>query len=137
MFDKWKSKNALCKAYKLYYKKKMLYLKADTIDLYQQLEDIQYAIAYVLCEYFNFKCDNPFSYKWYITYDYTNSYNQCKEAYKKIVKENRTKYNNIVWSINDLIYNKNKGDYSKGDIIYNMESGCLYFYDGNNLKNMC
>lgn len=128
MFDKWKSKNALCKAYKLYHKKKMLYLRADTIDLYQQLEDIQYAIAYVLCKYFNFKCDNPLSYKWYITYDYTNSYNQCKEAYEKITQQNKTKHNNVV--------NKNKGNYSKGDIIF-MESGRLYFYDGKNFINMC
>ena len=54
MFDKWKSKNALCKAYKLYNKKKMPYLKAGTMNLYEQFQDIQYAIAYVLCECFNF-----------------------------------------------------------------------------------
>ena len=64
----------------------MLYLKADTIDIYRQFENIQYAIAYVLCEYFDVKCDNPFSYKWNITYDYTHYYSQCKEAYEKLSK---------------------------------------------------
>ena len=134
MFDKWKAKKALCKAYKLYYKKKMLYLKADTIDLYQQLEDIQYAIAYVLCEYFNFKCDNPFSYKWYITYDYTRYYSKCKVAYEKIIEpHNTTKYDYIAWTTNDF-----KGNYySKGDVIYDMENGCLYLYNGKNFINMC
>ena len=134
MFDKWKAKNALCKAYKFYYEKKRLYLKPSTIDLYYQLEHIQYAIAYVLCEYFNFKCDNPFSYKWYITYDYKYYYDACKKAYEEIVKENNntTKYDYIAWSINDF-----KGHYSKGDIIYNMENGCLYMYNGKEFINMC
>lgn len=133
MFDKWKSKNALCKAYKLYHKEKMSYLKTSTIDLYQQLQDIQYAIAYVLCKYFDFKCENPWSYKWYITYDYTHFYNECKKAYEKIIKQNNTtEYNYIAWSINDF-----KGHYVKGDIIYDMENGCFYIYDGKKFLNMC
>ena len=134
MFDKWKAKNALCKAYELYRKKKMLYLKVNTIDSYQQLQDVQYAIAYVLCEYFDFKCDNPFSYKWYIIYDYIHYYNECKEAYEKLTKQNNTtkQHDYIVWSTNNF-----KGSYIKGDIIYNMENGCFYIYDGKNFLNMC
>lgn len=137
MFDKWKSKNALCKAYKLYHEKKMSYLKTSTIDLYKQLQDIQYAIAYVLCEYFDFNYefyyDNfPSSYKWCIAYDYIRYYDECKEAYENIIKENNT--NNTINC--DYIAQHTK-DYIKGDVIYNMENGCLYMYDGKNFVNMC
>lgn len=95
MSDKWKAKNALCKAHKLYYKKKIPYLKADTIDLYDQLQDIQYAIAYVLCEYFNFNYEFyydifPFGYRWFIANDYIKYYDECKGAYEKFVKPNKT-----------------------------------------------
>ena len=138
MFDKWKTKNALYKAYKLYNKKKIPYLKVDTMNLYEQLQDIQYAIAYVLCECFDFNYkfyynDYPFSYKWYIANDYMNHYDECEEAYEKIIKQNNTtKYDYIAWSIDDF-----KGHYVKGDIIYNMENGCFYYYDGKEFINMC
>ena len=132
MFDKWKTKNALCKAYKLYHEKKKSYLKLSTIDSYCQVERIQYAIAYVLCEYFDFKCDNPFSYKWYITYDYKYCYDACKKAYEDFVKENNQKHDYIAWSIDDF-----KGHYVKGDTIYYMENGCSYYYDGKKFINMC
>lgn len=140
MFDKWKSKNALCKAYKLYHEKKMSYLKTSTIDLYKQLQDIQYAIAYVLCEYFDFNYefyyDNfPSNYKWYIANDYIYCYDECKEAYEKFVKDNKTNHN-IAWSIDDF-KNNHYTHYTKGDIIYNMANGCLYMYDGKNFINMC
>lgn len=99
MFDKWKAKNALCKAYKLYSKKKILYLKADTIDIYQQLEDIQYVIVYVLCEYFdfdyNFYYDFPFSYKWFIAYDYIIYHDDCRRAYTKLMKQHYMEKNSI------------------------------------------
>lgn len=119
-------------ANKLYHEKKKSYLKLSTINSYCQVERIQYAIAYVLCEYFDFKCDNPFSYKWYITYDYKYCYDACKKAYEDFVKENKnTKYNYTAWSTDDF-----KGIYSKGDTIYNMKDGCFYYYDGKNLIEM-
>ena len=134
MFDKWKTKRALCKAFKFYKTKKEKYLKIYTIDIYEQFEEIECAIAYVLCEYFNFKCDNPFSYKWYITYDYTHYYSKCKVAYEKII-EQKTKINDsmihdyiILHSINDF-----KMCYAEGDVIYSVEDKCTYYYDGKNL----
>lgn len=77
--DKQKAKRELCKVYKMYDKKKEPYLQSS-IEIYCEFQDIQYAIAYVLCKYFDLKCDNPWSYKWYITYDYTHYYNQCKKS---------------------------------------------------------
>ena len=153
MFDKWKSKNALCKAYKLYHKEKMSYLKTSTIDLYQQLEDIQYAIAYVLCKYFNFKCDNPWTYKWYITYDYIHYYNKCKEAYEKFLKENNANHTQEFDLIKPLkgkvtdkqynIFHDGKFDYGyittlkKGTIYYDIANNKQYIFDGKNLLEMC
>lgn len=139
MFEKHKVKKALCKAHKFYSEKKIPYLKVGTMNLYKQLQDIQYAIAYVLCECFDFNYkfyynENPFTYKWFIANDYVNHFDECKKAYEEIVKENNntTKYDYIAWSINDF-----KGHYAKGDIIYNMENGCLYMYDGKKFVNMC
>ena len=150
MFDKWKTKNALCKAYKLYYEKRRSYLKISTIDLYLQIQDIQYAIAYVLCKYFDFKCDNPFSYKWHITYDYTNYYNKCEEAYEKFVKENNTIFFDLVKPLKGEITDKQYGilydgkfDYGyittliKGNIYFDVESNKQYMFDGKNLLEMC
>jgi hypothetical protein len=135
MFDKWKTKRALCKAFDFYRQKKERYLRIYTLDTYEQLQEIEYAIAYVLCEYFDLKCDNPWSYKWYITYDYTHFYSQCKRAYEKIIeqknKENmKYRYNYIARYFNGF---KNKDKYTEGDMLYNVEDKCLYYYDGNNL----
>ena len=130
MFDIWKAKRALCKAFDFYRKKKESYLKAD-INIYVQLEEIEYAIAYALCEYFDFECDNPFSDKWYITYDYIHYYDKCKEAYEKITKQNKTNHNTI-WRIKDF---KSNSNYSKGDIT--MINRRLYYYDGKYFINMC
>lgn len=92
MFNKWRTKRALCKAFDFYrQKKEMCLLRYYNPYDYDQLEEIEYAIAYVLCKYFNFKCDNPWSNKWYITYDYTHYYIECKKAYEKIVENNTTK----------------------------------------------
>lgn len=139
MLDKWKTKRELYKAYKFYKKKKIPYLRTSTIDTYEQLQDIQYAIAYVLCEYFDFNYEFYYdnflsSYKWDIAYDYIYNYEKCKEVYENIIKQNKTtEYNYIAWSTNDFT----KSCYVKGNIICNMENGCLYFYDGENFKNMC
>jgi hypothetical protein len=138
MFDKWKARQELCKVYKMYDKKAYSVLFSNSYNdiEYNKLQDIQYAITYMLCEYFDLNYEFyydyfPYSYKWNIAYDYVKYYNRCKEAYEKFVKENKTNCN-IVWSTNDF-----KGDYSKGDTIYNMENGCLYMYDGKNFHNMC
>lgn len=149
MLDKWKTKNALCKAYKLYHKKKRSYLEINTINLYLQIQDIQYAIAYVLCKYFDFKCDNPWSYKWYITYDYTNYYNECEEAYEKFVKENNTNFD-LVKPLKGEITDKQYGilhdgkfDYGyittliKGNIYFDVENNKQYMFDGKKLLEMC
>ena len=139
MFNKWKTKQELCKAYKIYHEKAISFLYSNlyTHEEYKQLQDIQYAIAYVLCEYFDFNYefyyDFPFSNKWGIAYDYIYYYNECEEAYKKIIKQNNTtEYNYATWSINN-----SKDNYSKGDIVYNMENGCLYIHDGKKFINMC
>ena len=137
MFEKHKAKKALFKAFCFYREKKKPYLKADTISMYEQLQEIEYAIAYVLCEYFDFNyefyCDFPFNYKWDIAYDYIHYYDECKKAYETITKQNdTTEYNYIAWSTNDF-----KGHYMKGDTIYNIENGCVYMYDGQNFINMC
>lgn len=92
MFDIWKTRHELCKAYKIYRKKAKSFLNSNsfTSKEWNQLYDIQYAIAYVLCEYFDFNYElyyeNPFSYKWYIAYDYIHYYDECKEAYLKFLK---------------------------------------------------
>ena len=89
--DKRKAKKELCKAYKIYSEKRKSYLQVSTIDIYEQLQDVQYAIAYVLCEYFNVKKwdeYNTSSIKWEIHYDYTRHYDACKEAYERLTKEN-------------------------------------------------
>ena len=132
---KQKAKRALCKAFDFYrQKKEMCLLKFYTPTIYDQLQEIEYAIAYVLYEYFNFKCDNPWSNKWYITYDYTQYYDECKKAYEKITEDNNTntmRYNYIKHYING-----SKSNYVDGDIMYNAEDNCLYFYDGNNFINI-
>lgn len=94
MFDNtWKIRRDLCKAYKIYRKKANEFLYSDLYNYkeYYQLQDIQYAIAYALCRYFDFhyefyykKC--PFSYKWYIAYDYIFYYDECFKAYYKFLK---------------------------------------------------
>ena len=139
MFDIWKIRQELCKAYKIYDKKRKscLDLIWDDVEEYEQLHDIQYAIAYVLCEYFDFNYElyykNPFSYKWNIAYDYIHYYDECKRAYETITKQNKTNHN-IVWSINGF---KNKSNYSKGDMMYNIDNRCFYYYNGKNFIEMC
>lgn len=112
--DKEKVKRELCKVYKMYDKKKKPYLQFDTIEIYEELQDIQYAIAYILCEYFNVK-DNPLimDIKWDIYYDYTYHYNSCKKAYEKIKKENddmekqyKQEQDAFIGTINDIINKK-------------------------------
>lgn len=44
--DKQKAKRELCKVYKMYDKKKELYLQSS-VEIYCEFQDIQYAIAYV------------------------------------------------------------------------------------------
>lgn len=85
---KQKAKRELCKVYKMYDKKKKSYLQSS-IEIYCELQNIQYAIAYVLCEYFNVS-ENLFTMDitWDIYYDYTHYYDRCKRAYEKIKKEN-------------------------------------------------
>lgn len=141
MFDKWKTKRALCKIYKIYSQKarSLLYSSSYSSKEYEQLQDIQYAIAYVLCEYFNFNYkfyydDFPFSDKWGIAYDYIQYYDECKKAYEKITEDNNTntmRYNYIKHYING-----SKSNYVDGNIMYNAEDNCLYFYDGNNFINI-
>ena len=88
----WKIRRELYKAYKIYNKKAKSFLYSDSFTSIEcnQLYDIIYAITYVLCEYFDFNYElyyeNPFSYKWYIAYDYIHHYDECKEAYKKFLK---------------------------------------------------
>lgn len=155
MFNKWKAKRALCKAFNFYRKKKELYLTTNTISTYEQLEEIEYAIAYVLCEYFNFKCDNPFSYKWYITYDYIHHCNECEEAYEKFVKENNTNHIQAFDLVKPLkgevtdkqygIIDDNNGKFNydyittlqKGNTYYDIENNKCYMFDGKNLLEMC
>jgi hypothetical protein len=135
MFDKWKIRHELCKAYKIYDKKAHQFLYSDlyTSKECNQLYDIKYAIAYVLCEYFDFNYkfyyENPFSYKWYIAWDYMQYYDECKEAYEKITKQNKINHVPVVWVIHDF---KSKDNYSKGDIMYNVENRRLYYYNGKN-----
>lgn len=140
MFDKWKAKRALCKAFNFYRQKKEMYLRIYTLDIYEQFEEIEYAIAYVLCEYFDLKCDNPWSYKWYITYDYTHYYSKCKVAYEKII-EQKTKINNIDIMRHDFIIPHSINDfkmcYVEGDVIYSVEDRCTYYYNGKNLIKIC
>ena len=139
MFDNtWKIRQDLCKVYKIYNKKAESLLNLNflnNVEEYEQLKDIQYAITYVLCEYFDFNYElyyeNPFSYKWYIAYDYIHYYDECKEAYEKITKQNKTNHNTI-WRIKDF---KSNSNYSKGDIT--MINRRLYYYDGKYFINMC
>ena len=142
MFDNtWKIRQDLCKVYKIYRKKESEFLYSDSYTYKEdmQLQDIQYAIVYALCRYFDFNYDFyyhycPFSYKWYIAYDYIFYYDECFRAYYKFVKENNTHYNNVVWSVDDFNIDDFKG-IKEGDII--MKNGYLYYYDGKNFINMC
>ena len=93
MFNTWKTRQELYKAYKIYRKKaeSFLFSYFYNHEEYKQLQDIQYAVAYVLCEYFDFNYkfyydDFPFSYKWFIAYDYIHHYDECKKAYEKFDK---------------------------------------------------
>lgn len=93
MFDNtWKIRQQLCKVYKIYDKKRKscFDLILYNVGEYEQLQDIQYAIAYVLCEYFDFNYkfyyEFPFSYKWLIAYDYIHYYKECERAYFKFLK---------------------------------------------------
>lgn len=87
--DKRKAKKELCKAYKMYQEKKKPYLNLNTIKTYEEIQDVQYAIAYVLCKYFDVKKWNEYntsSIEWDICYDYKNRYDECKEAYERLTK---------------------------------------------------
>lgn len=151
MFEKYKAKKSLCKAFNFYRKKKIPYLKADTISIYIKLQEIEYAIAYVLCTYFNFKCDNPFSYKWYIIYDYKYEYNECKKAYEKITKHtNHTQEFDLVKPLKGEVTDKEydilhdgKFDYGyittfiKGNVYFDVENNKQYMFDGKQLLEIC
>lgn len=135
MFDKWKIRQELCKAHNMYRKKVTSFLHSTsyTYDEYEQLKEIEYAIAYVLCEYFDFNYEFyydyfPYGNRWYIAWDYLKYYDECKKAYEKITKQNKTNY--IAQSINDF-----KGNYSIGDVI--MINGRLYCYNGKYFINIC
>lgn len=94
MFDNtWKIRRDLCKAYKIFNKKADLLLNSNLsyhIAEYEQLKDIQYAIVYALCRFFDFHYEfyyrHPYSYKWYIAYEYIFYYDECFKAYMKFVK---------------------------------------------------
>lgn len=116
--DKQKAKRELCKVYKIYDKEKEPYLQSS-IEIYCEFQDIQYAIAYVLCEYFNVR-DNFFiiDVTWDIYYDYTHHYDRCKKAYEKIVKENddmekqyEQERNAFIEKMNDIINEKRLMEY--------------------------
>lgn len=146
MFDKWKAKRELVKAFKFYRKKyekankhyhhtfdiefpkKNYHIIDKTYNDMKSLEDIVKALAYVL--YSNFYMFGGEDGCWVHTY-YDLYKNDSKEYIEKITKQNKT--NNIAWSINDFKNNH----YTKGDKIYNTENGCVYFYDGKNFINMC
>ena len=157
MFDNtWKIRRDLCKAYKMFNKKAHSLLNSNLvyhIEEYEQLENIKYGIAYVLCEYFdfnyNFYYECPFSYKWNIAYDYIQYYKECKEAYEKFLKEDNTNYTQEFDLVKPLkgkvtdkqygIYHDGKFDYGyittlkKGDIYFDIRNNKQYIFDGKNL----
>ena len=145
MFDKWKAKRELYKAFRMYCKKKKPYLKVETIELYMQLQNIEHTIAYILCEYFDFPYqyhyDNSFGYKFDIAYDYIKLYDECKKAYENFIKENNHIKNKaincdyIIQNTEDLSFFKYT--LTKGDVIYNMENKRTYMYDGKNFIEKC
>jgi hypothetical protein len=56
MFDKWKTKRALCKAFDFYRQKKEMYLRMYTLDIYEQYEEIEYDLKDL--EVHIYPCDN-------------------------------------------------------------------------------
>lgn len=161
MFDKWKIRQELCKVYKMYDKKahSVLYSKACDNIAYNQLQDIKYAITYMLCEYFDlnyeFYYNNlPFSYKWNIAYDYIKYHDRCKEAYEQFIKENNSNNTQefdlakpLRGEITDKKYliitrdGKFHNDYItkliKGNVYYDIGNNKQYIFDGKNLVEMC
>lgn len=142
--DKRKIRRELCKAYKIYRDKAylLLYSSYYTDTEYKQFKDIECAIAYVLCEYFDFNYqfyydDFPFNYKWYIACDYIKYYEECKEAYIKFVKENES---SLVRG-NDIMYVMGTDDLQKTikkmydchsnhvHMIYDIEHDYMYWKD--------
>lgn len=167
MFDKWKAKKELIKAFTFYRKEynkayehyrytfdtEYLNKNYDAIDEayndMKSLEDIVKALAYLL--YSNFHMSGMEDGCWIKTY-YDLYKNEGKKYVEKIRKENDDIYEKfakeddewnkiykqaqqelIAWHTDNFF----EGNYSKGDVIYNMENGCLYKYDGKNFINMC
>ena len=89
----------------------------------------------------DFKCDNPFSYKWYITYDYTYFYNECKEAYEKFAKQNNVGSGLFYYDGKELhkcaSTTLQYKTLRKGDILYNIDDNTTYLWDGKIFQNMC
>lgn len=151
MFDKWKIRQELCKVYKMYDKQahSVLYSKACDNIAYNQLQDIKYAITYMLCEYFDlnyeFYYNNlPFSYKWNIAYDYVKYHDRCKEAYEQFINENNSNYGKVFytnlsnlksWDIGQKALNTLSQ--KKGTIIYDESTHRMYISDGKNFVEMC
>ncbi len=154
MFDKWKIRQELCKAHKIYHKKTISFLHSVlyTFDEYQQLKEIEYAIAYALCEYFDFNYEFyydylPFSYKWYIAYDYIKYYDECKEAYEKfnhiqefdLAKPLKGKITDKQYGIfhDGIFYYDYIATLIKGNVYFDIANNKQYIFDGKNLVEMC
>jgi hypothetical protein len=150
MFNKWKAKRELVKAFEIYrkeytnaykYYNYVFYIglnneNYDIIDeaynYMKSLDDILKALAYVL--YSNFHMFGIEDKCWIETY-YDLYKDEGKLYFEKITKQhNTTKYNYATYVTN---IDNFKGNYSKGDIMYNIENGCFYIYDGKKFLNMC
>ena len=115
MFDKWKARRVLYKVCNNYYKK---YWKTKNINEALEYRKIACAITYALCKYLGFNYNLYYEFlpwdfiKWDIAYNYIKYYDECKEAYETIVKNN----NELSMHLDDIYDNPHNFDFT--DILY-------------------
>lgn len=133
--QKQKAKHELLKFYYMCVKKRKYVLyKAWNSKQYDDIEWLQYAIAYILYKDFNCRDAN-------VVYDYENNISD-KEMENRI-HEIVDKYNcNGVYyydgkELHNVIPTLQYHTLHVGDVYYNIDDNTMYIWDGKNFKNMC
>ena len=132
--QKQKAKHELLKFYYMCVKKRkyVLYKAWDSNKQYDDIQWLQYAIAYILYKDFNCRDFN-------VVYDYENHISD-KEMENRI-HEIVNKYNGIYHyngkELHKAIPTLQYHTLQVGNIYYNIDDNTMYMWDGKNFKNMC
>lgn len=121
----------LIKLYKIY--SNMAYLKQDD---FNKVCCIKSAIAFLICDKLGLNMSYMLNYQYNtLHYDILTDYVYHQERGREYLEKLNKEDNNVFYTTDSLL--SYKTSLQQGDIVYCLENGCQYLWDGKNFKNIC